>query len=107
MESNRLEQLHKFLEDSPGDAFIRFAIAKEYEGLGNVDKAMNCYESLAEDIPDYVGTYYHLGKLYEIKALPEKALKTYHTGIEIAKKQGDAHSASELRGAAEQCEDNA
>jgi len=106
MESNRLEQLNNFLKDSPGDAFIRFAIAKEYEGLGNLEKALTCYEELAGDTPDYVGTYYHLGKAYEIQEQPERAMETYRAGILVAKKQGDRHAANELQGAVEQCEDN-
>lgn len=49
--------------------------------------------------PDYVGTYYHLGKLYEEIEEGEKALEIYQKGIEIAKKIKDQHALSELMGA--------
>jgi len=99
MESNRLQQLLDFLENSPGDAFISFAIAKEYEGLGQLDKSLTTYEALVKSQPDYVGTYYHLGKLYEKLEKFEEAETTFTTGISIAKAAGDKHAAGELQGA--------
>ena len=41
MKSNRLNQLMSFLEASPEDSFILFAIAKEYEKYDDIDNAMN------------------------------------------------------------------
>lgn len=99
MESPRLKQLYGFLENSPNDAFILFAIAKEYEGLGDLEKSLSYYLQLKEKQPDYVGTYYHLGKLYERQEEPTLAFQTYETGIVVAKKQSDHHAASELAGA--------
>ena len=99
MSKTRLEQLNEFLEASPGDAFILFAIAKEYENLDNLPKALEYYQLLEKDQPDYVGTYYHLGKLYEKMEEPNKAFQTYKDGMVISKKAGDQHAFSELAGA--------
>ena len=99
MTSDRLQQLLSLLKNSPGDSFLIFAIAKEYEGLGDVDQALLHYCELVEHDADYVGTYYHLGKLYEKLDDPEKAFSTYKNGMEVAKKIGDQHALSELAGA--------
>lgn len=99
MTSDRLEQLLSFLKNSPGDAFITFAVAKEYEGLGDEENALKYYLQLVENEADYVGTYYHLGKLYEKLEDAEKALSTYKQGMDIAKSQGDQHAFNELAGA--------
>ena len=99
METARLQQLFHFLENSPGESFILFAIAKEYEGINQLDKALGYYLKLTTDDPDYVGTYYHLGKLYEQLEQFEKAFQTYKTGMAVAKKIGDQHALSELAGA--------
>jgi len=99
METARLQQLFNFLENSPDESFIIFAIAKEYEGIGQLDKALEYYLKLTTDDPDYVGTYYHLGKLYEQLEQFEKAFQTYKTGIAVATKAGDQHALSELAGA--------
>jgi len=99
MTKTRLEQLNDFLESSPGDAFIIFAIAKEYENLDNLPKALEYYQQLEQNQPDYVGTYYHLGKLYEKMEEPTKAFQTYKDGMQVSKKAGDQHAFSELAGA--------
>ncbi|RMG87186.1 MAG: tetratricopeptide repeat protein, partial [Bacteroidetes bacterium] len=51
MDTTRLNQLLKFLEDSPKDSFLMFAVAKEYEGLGDQQKALDFYLRLTETDP--------------------------------------------------------
>lgn len=99
MESARLKQLFGFLESMPNDAFVLFAIAKEYEGLKNTAKALEYYNRLTSDHPNYVGTYYHLGKLHEVLGNAPTAFQTYKTGMQVAKAAGDQHALSELAGA--------
>lgn len=99
MSTPRLQQLYKFLEESPNDSFILFAIAKEYEKIGDAEKTLAYYLKLKETDPNYVGTYYHLGKHYEEKQDFRTAFFTYKTGMEIAKKMGDQHAFNELAGA--------
>jgi len=101
MNSNRLEQLYHFLKERPNDTFLLFAIAKEYEGLLNDEKAKSYYLKLTDNHSDYVGTYYHLGKLYERAEEWELAESTYQKGMEISKAAGDKHAYGELRGALE------
>ncbi len=97
--TERLKQLQNFLEASPDDSFILFAIAKEYEKANDLDTALAYYLKLNTSDPDYVGLYYHLGKLYELKEDLDTAVLTYQNGMEVAKKQGDKHALSELAGA--------
>ncbi|MEM9991348.1 MAG: tetratricopeptide repeat protein [Bacteroidota bacterium] len=99
MESTRLQQLFGFLETMPDDAFVLFAIAKEYEGLGQRDKALIYYLKIKDTHPNYVGLYYHLGKLYEVLQDFPTAFQTYKTGITVAKEAGDQHAMQELAGA--------
>ncbi len=93
---SRLDQLKSLLESNPTDSFIQFALAKEYEGMGEPDKALVYYQSLENNDPDYIGTYYHLGKLYEKLNQLNEAFSTYRIGMEIAQKAGDKHAYSEL-----------
>ena len=53
---------------------------------------------LVEKHQDYVGTYYHLGKLYELLQKPNQALEIYEKGIETAKRIKDQHALNELLG---------
>jgi len=99
MVTPRLQQLYKFLEESPKDSFIIFAVAKEYEKMGKKETALAYYLKLKELDADYVGTYYHLGKLYESNEDFKTAFFTYKDGMVIAKKMGDQHAFNELAGA--------
>lgn len=96
---NRIDQLKAYLEESPEDAFLNYALATEYVGLGDDDKAADIFRTLLEKHPDYIATYYHLGKLLERKAAKEEAILIYEKGIEKAKKSGERHSLSELQSA--------
>jgi tetratricopeptide (TPR) repeat protein len=96
---SRLQQLFRFLDDSPDESFLLFAIAKEYESAGDLDNALQYYLKLTETNPNYVGTYYHLAKLYERKAKFNDALQTYQTGMAVAQRLQDRHAYSELSGA--------
>jgi predicted Zn-dependent protease len=97
--ANRLQTLLQFLEESPGDAFLQFALAKEYEGQQQDDDALAAYLRLRAQHPDYVGLYYHLGKLYERRQATQSAWDTYTEGMATATRLGDRHALSELAGA--------
>lgn len=99
MSTNRLTQLLAFLEESPNDAFLLFALAKEYEKLGEEQQAFIQYEKLVETQADYVGTYYHFGKWYERAQQSTEAIARYEQGAMVARQAGDQHALSELLGA--------
>ncbi|MFK7806281.1 MAG: tetratricopeptide repeat protein [Saprospiraceae bacterium] len=97
--TKRLDQLLNMLEGQPKDSFLLFALAKEYEKGNQLEDSMKYYLELRDNDPNYVGTYYHLGKLYEQFGKAEEAFKTYTEGMVVAKAQGDQHSRNELAGA--------
>ncbi|MFB2118588.1 tetratricopeptide repeat protein [Parapedobacter sp. 2B3] len=97
--SNRLQQLIEFLKESPGDAFLAYALATEHLKLGHTEDALRHYEALVNDHPDYVGTYYHLGKLYEALGRKADAEAIYESGMQAARNKRDMHALSELQGA--------
>ncbi len=105
MNNKRLEQLLSMLEKSPDEAFLLFAIAKEYEKADDNVNALKYYHTLTDEIPEYVGTYYHLGKFYEKLENFDKAIEIYEKGMSVAKTAGDNHSLSELAGAKMNLED--
>jgi tetratricopeptide (TPR) repeat protein len=92
----RLEQLMKYLGDAPNDSFLLFALAKEHEGLGDIAEAFVYYNRLVTDHPKDVGTYYHLGKLYEKVENEAAAVAIYTQGMQIAQQLGERHAYGEL-----------
>lgn len=103
---NRLEMLQQLHRENPGDAFTMFALAKEFEKGNDPTQALSMYLLLKEAHPEYVGLYYHLGKLQEKLQDPDGAIKTYRSGMEYAKKAGDMHAFGELNGARMQIDDD-
>ena len=96
---NRIEQLNAFLKDSPNDPFLHYALAQEYYKLELKTEALNKYNELIEKFPNYVGTYYHLGKLQIELKNKEQAMAVFEKGMEIAKELKDQHSLAELQSA--------
>jgi tetratricopeptide (TPR) repeat protein len=99
MAPSRIEALLQFLAEDPGEPFTRFALAKEYLKAGDTARALAYFEQLVADRPEYVGTYYHLGKLYEGLGRRPDAIAAYQAGVRVAGQQRDAHARAELQDA--------
>ncbi len=98
----RIEQLRKFLQESPNDSFLKHALALEHVKLGDDETARQLFEELLAANPGYVGSYYHLGKLFERMDDSEAAVAWYEKGMQVAKEKGKQHAYGELRGALEE-----
>lgn len=98
----RIEQIKSFLEKTPEDAFLNFALAIEFIALGNDSDAKVIFKNLVKNQPDYFATYYHLAKLYEREGKESKAISAYEDGIEVTKRLGERHANSELTAALEE-----
>lgn len=97
--NQRLSQILDLLREDPGSAFLQFALAKEYEGMGDSDKALEHYRKLTEEHPEYTGTYFHFAQLLMENDQTEEGFRMYDKGIAICKLNGDQHSLAELQNA--------
>jgi Tfp pilus assembly protein PilF len=102
---NRIEQLKEFLTASPNDAFLQHALALEYIKAGDEPAAKLLFENILNKEPNYVGSYYHLGKLLERINENHSAIAVYQTGMKEAKLAKDNHSYNELQAALEDLEE--
>src|SRR5690606_13389494 len=93
------QQLTDFLNENPNDPFLNYALATEHLKLGNSQDALGYYEKLVDNHRDYVGTYYHLGKLYETLGRKYDAIAAYENGMHSARAKRDMHALSELQAA--------
>lgn len=99
MNQARIDQIHKLLQDNPGDSFLNHALALEHMKVGDEDGARDLFEQLLSRDPGYVGSYYQLARIYEKQGERQKAVDTYEKGIGEAAKAGDDLSLRELRAA--------
>jgi len=101
---NRIEKLEELLKEKPADPFLNHALALEYVKLGADAKAEVIFREILSANPDYIGSYYHLGKLLERNNDEEGAIRVYKEGMDAAKRNGETHAYNELRSACEYLE---
>lgn len=99
--SSRIEQLKQFLTASPADPFLHHALALEFVKAGDEAAAEQAFRINLDNSPQYVATYYHLGKLLERDERTEDAIAIYERGMAVAKAAGDGHTYNELQAAYE------
>ena len=98
MTSDRINKLLEFLKSSPDDSFLNHALALELIKENKDDEAEKYFRNNLDRSPEYVATYYHLGKLLERSGRIEEAISTYERGMAVARAAGDSHSYNELNG---------
>ena len=96
---NRVKYLYQLLEEDPSDTFVLYSLGQEHTKAGELEKALEFYLKVLDVDRDYVGVYYHLGKLYERLDQSIEARECYNSGIDVATRIGDLHAQSELAGA--------
>jgi tetratricopeptide (TPR) repeat protein len=100
--SKRLEFLLK--QTAPdgsesGNPFAWYGLAMEYRALSRHEEALAVFEGLRGRAPDYVPMYLMCGQMLEQMGRIADAKMWLATGLEEARKKGDAHAAGELEGA--------
>src|SRR5262245_22563970 len=99
MATNRLEILEAMVSQNPKDSFARYGLAMEYAKAGQLERAVSEYRSLLEHNENYAAGYFHGGQALEKLGRVEEARQMYQKGIEVTRRNGDAHTLSELQAA--------
>ncbi len=94
--ANRVDEIKKMLKTDPNDSFLTYALALEYEKAENPKEAIRILEELNSQTPDYIGSYYKLGQLYESHDKFDKAIVVYTNGIKLADEKNDSKAKGEL-----------
>jgi Tfp pilus assembly protein PilF len=100
--TDRISKLKEFLRKDPDDLFSMHALALELVKAGDDGSARVVFENILTKDPEYIGSYYHLGRLLERDEQLDEARRVYANGIAEALKKGENHAANELRSALEE-----
>ena len=100
--AEKIERLLEYLASSPQDPFLQHALGLEYVKAGELLKAREIFIEILTRNPDYIGSYYHLGKTLQQLGEDEEAITWYQKGIEAAGNASDRHAQNELKGALEE-----
>lgn len=93
---NNISRLAKNIQQDPSDTFSKFALALELLKDDRVEKAQLLFEAILKQDPDYLGVYYHLGKLYQRREMYSHAKEMFSKGIKLAEKKNESRTKSEL-----------
>lgn len=105
MQINRIPLLLQMLEKQPGDPFLLYAVAFEYESAGQEGQALEYYRNILEQHPSYLPVYYQYGLMLSRLGRHEDALEILEKGIQLAMAQKEQKTLRELREALQQVED--
>jgi tetratricopeptide (TPR) repeat protein len=101
-DTNRLELLTQFLEQNPSDAFARYGLAMEHSRLGQIEAALQQFNTLLQLHPDYTNGYFMAAQTLERSGRTAEAKKMLADGIEAAKRTGNKHALQEMTGMLEE-----
>lgn len=96
MIQDRLKMIETMLETNPRDSFLHYAAALEHQKNGELNQAVKILKTIIKNDPDYLASYYQLGKLLEDRNKVEEAIEVYKAGKDIARKQNDSKTLGEL-----------
>lgn len=102
--SERILKLQEMLAKQPNDAFLLYGIALEHKKANDPAKAIEFLDRTIVVDPGYCYAYFQKGQVQELQGDTEAAKRTYHEGIEAAKKKGDEHARQEIEGALQMIE---
>lgn len=102
--NSKIKTLARNIQANPDDSFSKFALALEFLKKNNLQRAKLLFQDIYTNDPEYVGVYYHLGKLYERLEYFDKAQKMYNEGMDVASNQEEHRTQKELQEALTQLE---
>ena len=105
MNTERVGYLLQMIREEPRDPFLKYGLALEYStDYQTLDKAIDVMASLRKEHPEYLPLYYQLAVWFKKRGDENKAIEVAKAGKELALKQGNRHTFSELEGLLEDLE---
>ena len=96
MATSRLETLEEFARERPTDAFAHYGLAMEYLNAARPDDALATFQKLLGFNPNYTAGYHQAALLLTRLDRTEEAREMFRRGIEVAGRNGEHHSKTEM-----------
>ena len=93
---SRRAEIEKMLESEPGDLFLQYALAMEWESEGEVEKSADIHRQLMQRQPPHVPSFFRVGQQLARQGDADGSRAVLRAGIETARSQGDHHAAAEM-----------
>ena len=96
MTVSRRARIEAMLAESPGDLFLRYALALELEKEGDHAGSLAGLGQLMREERPYVPAFFRTGQQLVGLGRVDEARGALREGIEEARRQNDLHAASEM-----------
>ncbi len=93
---DRIAALSEILAADPEDTFARYGLAMEYSKAGQIDQALQEYQTLIGKNPDYTPAYFMAAQTLANASRVDEAKRWLVDGISCARRTGNAHAQSEM-----------
>ncbi len=93
---SRRQKIEAMLAKEPADQFLRYALAMELEKEGQHQQSLETFRGLMQDSQPHVPSFLMAGQHLTKQDRVDEARTILRTGIEEARRQGNAHAASEM-----------
>jgi thioredoxin-like negative regulator of GroEL len=95
-EPTRREKIESMLAEDPSDVFLRYSLAMELQKEGQHEESLARFEELMGETPPHVPAFFMAAKLLVELDQRDAARSKLRNGIDEARRQNNAHAASEM-----------
>ncbi len=96
MTDSRREKIEAMLADLPGDVFLRYSLAMEWDKEGRHDASLPLLGELTRETPPYVPAFFMTAQQLVRLDRIDEARTFLRDGIEAARAQNNSHAAGEM-----------
>src|SRR3954470_14699938 len=95
---DRIAMMKDILSQNPRDSFARYGLAMEYANSGKWPEALDEFETLLKEHPDYTAGYFMAAQTLSKVGKTDEARQMLTRGIASAERTNNAHAKSEMDG---------
>ena len=94
---NKIAGLKEILALDPKNSFARYGVAMELAGSGKIADALEEFDILLANDPDYTAGYFMAGQTLASAGRTGEAIERLKAGIGCAARSGNRHALSEMQ----------
>ena len=94
---DKIAGLREILALDAKNSFARYGIAMELAGRGEIEEALNEFNTLLENDPDYTAGYFMSAQTLANAGRTAAAIERLKAGISCAARNGNRHALSEMQ----------
>jgi Tfp pilus assembly protein PilF len=94
---DKVAMLKEILSQHPTDTFARYGLAMEYVSRGETSTAIEEFDQLLTQHPDYTPGYFMAAQTLAKIGQTDEAMARLREGIECAQRTGNQHALSEMQ----------